>query len=269
MSLREKQTLKIQPIEIKTPEGTQTVDTIWFNGYEPTIKLVFSNEKTEYELICTFNHTLRTVDGVWIQAEEIDETHLFDGGFRLKYSSYLGDEIPTFDISVPTEECYILESGIVSHNTSSLVGGISEGINPDPAMVFTQKTAAGETDRINPTLLQIMKDRGVYTKKHLKEVTEKFGSVQHVDWLTPEEKEVFKTAFEIDQMAVVRMAAARGKFIDQWQSLNLFFGAEENPERIAKVHQYAFENPDILGLYYIYTQAGLGAAKETECVACQ
>lgn len=155
-------------------------------------------------------------------------------------------------------------------STAVLVGGISEGINPDPAMVFTQKTAAGDMDRINPTLLGIMKERGVYTKKHIREITDKFGSVQHVDWLTPEEKEVFKTAFEINQKTVVALAAARGKYIDQWQSLNLFFGAEERPEWIAEVHAEAFRNPNILGLYYVYTQAGLGAAKDTgECVACQ
>lgn len=154
-------------------------------------------------------------------------------------------------------------------SSAIMFGGVSEGINPDPAMVFTQKSAGGSIDRIVPSLLKIMKGRGVYNKKTIKSITERFGSVQHVDWLSDDEKAVFKTAFEINQKTVVALASARGRYIDQWQSLNLFFAAEERPEWISEVHQQAFEDPNILGLYYIYTQAGIGAAKETECVACQ
>lgn len=154
-------------------------------------------------------------------------------------------------------------------SSAIMFGGVSEGINPDPAMVFTQKSAGGSIDRIVPSLLKIMKERGVYNKRTIKTITERFGSVQHVDWLSDDEKAVFKTAFEINQKTVVNLASARGRYIDQWQSLNLFFAAEERPEWISEVHQQAFEDPNILGLYYIYTQAGIGAAKETECVACQ
>jgi ribonucleoside-diphosphate reductase alpha chain len=148
------------------------------------------------------------------------------------------------------------------------MGGISEGINPDPAMTFVQTTSAGEIDRVNPTLLNLMKERGVYNRKTLQSITDKQGSVQHVDWLTEDEKAVFKTAFEINQKAVIRMASARGRFIDQWQSLNLFFAADEDPQWIAEVHKEAFEDENILALYYVYTQAGVQAAKG-ECEACQ
>lgn len=153
-------------------------------------------------------------------------------------------------------------------STALLMGGVSEGINPDPAMVFTQTTAAGEMDRVNPTLLALMKKKGVYSTKHIKEVTEKQGSVQHVEWLTDEEKLVFRTAFEINQKAILRMASARGKYIDQWQSLNLFFDANEDEAWIAEVHREAFLDEGIRGLYYVYTQAGVQASKG-ECEACQ
>jgi ribonucleoside-diphosphate reductase alpha chain len=153
-------------------------------------------------------------------------------------------------------------------STALLMGGVSEGINPDPAMSYTQMTAAGEVDRLNPVLLELMKQKGVYTKKHIQEITDKQGSVQHVDWLTDEEKKIFRTAFEIDQKAVLRLASARSRYIDQWQSLNLFFAADEDPSYIAEVHQEAFADPNILALYYIYTQAGVQAAKG-ECEACQ
>jgi ribonucleoside-diphosphate reductase alpha chain len=153
-------------------------------------------------------------------------------------------------------------------STGLLMGGLSEGINPDVAMTFTQLTAAGEVDRINPVLLDLMKEKGVYSKKNIQEITDKQGSVQHVSWLSEEEKAVFKTAFEINQKAIIRMASARSKYIDQWQSLNLFFSANEDEGWISEVHKEAFLDENILALYYIYTQAGVAASKG-ECEACQ
>jgi len=153
-------------------------------------------------------------------------------------------------------------------STALLMGGVSEGINPDPAMSFTQNTAGGDIDRLNPVLLKIMKAKNVYSRRSVQDITDKQGSVQHVTWLSVEEKEVFKTAFEINQKAVIRLASARGMYIDQWQSLNLFFAADEDPAWIAEVHGVAFRDPNILGLYYIYTQAGVQASKG-ECEACQ
>ena len=152
-------------------------------------------------------------------------------------------------------------------STALLMGGVSEGINPDPAMSYTQDTAAGEVDRVNPVLLDLMKKKGVYSKKNIQQITDKQGSVQHVEWLTDEEKSVFKTAFEINQKSVLRMASARSQFIDQWQSLNLFFSSDEEPSWIAEVHEEAFKDPNILALYYVYTQAGVQASKG-DCEAC-
>lgn len=153
-------------------------------------------------------------------------------------------------------------------STALIMGGVSEGINPDTAMVYTQKSAGGEVDRVNPYLLKLMKEKGVFTKAHVEDVRDKMGSVQHVDWLTEEEKLVFRTAFEINQHTIIRLAAARGKFMDQWQSLNLFFAAGEDEAYINEVHKEAFLNPDILGLYYVYSMAGVQASKD-ECLACQ
>lgn len=270
MDFTKKQWYDINPIEVKTPTGTKTVTRFHCNGIEPTLNLVFENHKGDvYELDCTFNHPLRTVNGGWVEAEKITEQLTFDGGYHLVSSLVNEQDIPTFDIEVPEEHCYILESGIVSHNTALLMGGVSEGINPDPAMSYTQLTAGGETERINPKLLEIMKERNVYNKKTITDIKDKMGSVQHVEWLTDEEKLVFRTAFEINQTAILRMASARGRWIDQWQSLNLFFAADEDPAWISEVHKQAFLDPNILGLYYIYTQAGVQAAKNSECLACQ
>lgn len=153
-------------------------------------------------------------------------------------------------------------------STALIMGGVSEGINPDTAMVYTQKSAGGEVDRVNPYLLKLMKEKGVFNKTNVEDIRDKMGSVQHVDWLTDEEKLVFRTAFEINQHTIIRLAAARGKFMDQWQSLNLFFAAGEDESYINEVHKEAFLNPDILGLYYVYSMAGVQASKD-ECLACQ
>lgn len=155
-------------------------------------------------------------------------------------------------------------------STALIMGGISEGINPDPAYVYTQATAGGEVSRISPILLEVMKERGVYNKQTVQSILDNFGSVQHVDWLTPEEKKVFRTAFEYDQHVLVRLAAQRARYIDQWQSLNLFFAAGEDPKYIAEVHKEAFKNENILGLYYIYSRAGVQASKDRqgECEVC-
>lgn len=152
-------------------------------------------------------------------------------------------------------------------STALLMGGVSEGINPDPAMTYSQTTAAGEVDRLNPVLLDLMKKKGVYSKKHVKEITSALGSVQKVSWLTDEEKAVFKTAFEINQEVIIRLASLRGKYIDQWQSLNLFFSAEEEESWISHIHKLAFLDENILALYYCYSVAGVVGSKE--CEACQ
>lgn len=154
-------------------------------------------------------------------------------------------------------------------STALIMGGISEGINPDPAYVYTQTTAGGEVQRVAPELLKVMKEKRVYNKETLQSITDAFGSVQHVDWLDDEEKLVFRTAFEIDQHVLVRLASQRAKFLDQWQSVNLFFSAKEEPKYIAEVHKAAFEDENILGLYYIYSAALIAGSKDRdECEAC-
>ena len=153
-------------------------------------------------------------------------------------------------------------------STALIMGGVSEGINPDTAYVYTQRTAAGEVERINPELLNLMKEKGLYTKKYIEEVRDAMGSVQGVDWLTDDEKAVFRTAFEIPQMAVIQLASQRSQYIDQWQSLNLFFAADEDEMYINEVHKEAFKDPNILALYYVYSKAGVQASKD-ECLACQ
>lgn len=152
-------------------------------------------------------------------------------------------------------------------STSQLMGGVSQGIEPFIGNVFVQQGAGGETIRVVPELLEIMKREGVYSRETLLEIASHDGSIQHVTWMTPEEKEVFKTAFEIDPYAILQQASDRQQYICQGQSINLFFGADDPEEHISAVHKAAFKDPRILSLYYIRTKAGVSASSG-ECVAC-
>ncbi len=155
-------------------------------------------------------------------------------------------------------------------SSATLCGQVSQGIEPWMANVFTQDTAAGEMQRINPELLELAKakGRGGLSKVEIKSIIENVGSVRHLSWLTEEEKEVFKTAFEIDQKVLLRLASTRQQYIDQGQSLNLFFSADEDEEYISEVHKEFFLDDRLKGLYYIRSMAGVQASKD-ECVACE
>lgn len=153
-------------------------------------------------------------------------------------------------------------------STALIMGGMSEGINIDPAMTFTQTTTAGEVDRMSPVLLKLMKEKGVYNKKVVQDIVENLGSVQHVDWLDAHEKAVFRTAFETDQYSILRLASQRQRYLSQMQSLNLFFSGEESEEHIGEVMLQALLDENILSVYYAYSKRGV-LASTGECEACQ
>lgn len=159
----------------------------------------------------------------------------------------------------------------VAPNTSSalICGGVSQGIEPVAANSYIQPTAAGEMSRLNPSFLNLCKRKGIRVDKKIKDsINNNYGSVAHLDFLSDEEKAVFKTAYEIDQKAILRLAAARQPRICQGQSLNLFFSAHEDEDYIGEVLQEAWENENIKQVYYTRTMAGVQASKG-ECVACE
>jgi ribonucleoside-diphosphate reductase alpha chain len=153
-------------------------------------------------------------------------------------------------------------------STAAIMGGVSEGINPDASMVYTQSTPAGEVNRINPYLLTLMKERGKFTQKRVDAIASRGGSVQAEDWLTDHEKTVFKTAFELNMEAQIRLCAARQPDIDQGQSMNLFYAGDVPAETISRHHRAIFRNPNIKSAYYIYSTRLAAGASEV-CEACQ
>lgn len=151
-------------------------------------------------------------------------------------------------------------------STALLMGGVSEGINPDPGMAFEMASAVGELKRITPVFYELMKERGMYNKKTVNRIIANLGSVQQEDWLTDHEKQVFKTAFEINQEVLINRTSARQQFICQGQSLNLFVADEDMDAQVAYLISLIFLDPNILSQYYIYSRNGV--VVNDECVMC-
>lgn len=168
-------------------------------------------------------------------------------------------------------------------SSAGLMGGWSEGINPDPGMAFSADGASGDIDRLNPILLELIKEKGLNVEKCRKEILKDNGSVQKVKWLSAEEKTWFKTGFEISPYTLLRLAGGRTPFIDQGQSLNLWLRHNHTPKQIANIHKAAMLDPKIHALYYIYSNAEIKADSsgesqapveipekdDLECIACQ
>jgi len=155
-------------------------------------------------------------------------------------------------------------------STAVIMGGVSDGINPIIANSYEQDTAGGTVYRINPTLLNLMKERNVYNKTTMKRIAEDQGSVQAEDWLSQHEKDVFRTAFEINQETILKLASDRQKEIDQSQSINLFFPHDVKEEYVSEIHVKALLDPYIKSLYYIRTLNGATKVKieAPVCEAC-
>lgn len=158
-------------------------------------------------------------------------------------------------------------------STALIYGGIGEGISPDVAFSFTQSTAGGEIARVTPVLLELIKSKGLNVEKCIDEIDKNKGSVQNVDWLTPHEKSVFKTGFEVQQEAILRMASDRQQYIDQGQSLNLFIDSRHDESYISYIHQLAFRDKYIKGLYYLTGKREDTTSNDVvaplECESCQ
>jgi len=157
-------------------------------------------------------------------------------------------------------------------SNSKLSGNVSPGIEPWAANVFTDQSAKGTFIRKNPTLEKLLKSKKLDTKEIWDKILEDGGSVQGLKDLTDEEKEIFKTFKEINQLELVRQAGIRQQYIDQSVSLNLAFPKEATPKWINQVHLDAWEK-GIKTLYYMRTESVLRGdiaqqAMSDDCLSC-
>jgi ribonucleoside-diphosphate reductase alpha chain len=132
---------------------------------------------------------------------------------------------------------------------SIICGGCSPCIEPIPANVYVHKTLSGSFTVKNAALQAIVAEKGLDTDDTWASIIEHEGSVQHLDFLTDLEKDVFKTAFEIDQRWVVELAADRSQYICQGQSVNVFLPGDIDKWDLHMLHWTAWEK-GVKSLYY-------------------
>ena len=156
--------------------------------------------------------------------------------------------------------------------SNSRIAGCSAGIEPQPANVYTFNGAKGTFIVKNPELEKVLIEKGKNTNKVWDQILADDGSVINIpsDILSEEDKDVFLTFAEINQLELVRQAAIRQKYIDQTQSLNLCFPPTDSPKWINQVHMEAWKL-GIKTLYYLRTDSvikGDLGSRTAECVSC-
>jgi len=156
---------------------------------------------------------------------------------------------------------------IAPNSNSSIILGVSPAIEPRASNAYTHKTRVGSFLVKTPALVRKLDDLGYNNEDVWKSIMEHDGSVQHLEFLDDHTKDIFKTAFELDQDWVVEMARARQEYICQGQSVNLFFHNGVSKSYVNYVHRRAFREADsvgvpLKGLYYLRTEA----SKKTEKV---
>jgi ribonucleoside-diphosphate reductase alpha chain len=172
---------------------------------------------------------------------------------------------------------------------SIICGGTSACIEPIPANIYTHKTLSGSFSIRNPYLEKLLAEKSKNSDAVWNTILEQGGSVQHLDFLSAEEKDTYKTSFEIDQRWLIELAADRTPYIDQATSLNLFIPADVEKWDLLMLHFRAWEL-GVKSLYYLRSKsiqrAGFAGGVEAdntamapvielaekdydECLACQ
>ena len=132
---------------------------------------------------------------------------------------------------------------------SIICGGTSPGIEPIAANSYTHKTLSGSFNVRNKYLEKILQKYGKNDEETWSSITTNQGSVSHLNFLTKEEKEVFKTAFELDQKWIVELSADRTPHISQAQSVNIFLPADVHKKELHQIHFQAWKK-GLKSLYY-------------------
>jgi len=155
-------------------------------------------------------------------------------------------------------------------SSSFILGQVSPSIEPNNSNYYVKDLAKGKFSYKNPYLKKLLKEKGKNDDDTWLDILKHSGSVQHVDYLTPEEKDVFKTFEETSQKEIIIQAASRQKHIDQGQSLNMLIPAGTPPKAVNELIIFAWEQ----GIKSLYYQRSTNPAKELArsimtCKSCE
>ncbi len=155
--------------------------------------------------------------------------------------------------------------------SSSQIAGNSEGIDPLTSNLYTRHTLAGDFVCVNEHLVHDLINNNLWDDAMQKALIKARGSVQHIERIPRHLKDVYKTVWEIKQRSVIDAAAARGQFVCQSQSMNLFF-AKPDVNTLSSAHLYAWKKGLKTGMYYLRSQAaadGQSLSLEQESSDCE
>lgn len=146
--------------------------------------------------------------------------------------------------------------------STSQILGVNECFEPFSSNLYLRRVKAGEFIMANPHLLQDLTERGLWTPAVRNQLMRDGGSVANIDCIPNRLKELYKTVWEISMKDIIDMAADRGRFIDQSQSLNLFI-ADPTIDKLTAMHFYAWKKGLKTGMYYLRTKPAVNAIQYT------
>lgn len=159
----------------------------------------------------------------------------------------------------------------IAPTTSSafILGQVSQGIEPVWSNCYVKDVAKLKVTIKNPFLQDVLVEKGKDTKEVWNSIRDNDGSVQHLDFLSDEEKEIFRTFAELDQSVVIEQAAVRQKYIDQGQSLNVMVPPTTPPKEINQLYIQAWKQ-GVKALYYQHSMnAAQALTRQKICRACE
>jgi len=146
--------------------------------------------------------------------------------------------------------------------STSQILGFNECFEPFTSNIYTRRTLAGEFIIVNKYLMKDLEKRGLWSEMMKQQIIARNGSIQGIDQIPESIQNLYKTSWEIKQKTLIDMSAARGAFICQSQSLNLFV-ADPNYAKLTSMHFYSWKKGLKTGLYYLRTRAPVMAQKFT------
>ena len=146
--------------------------------------------------------------------------------------------------------------------STSQILGYNECFEPFTTNIYTRRTLAGEFVIVNKHLMRELMERGIWSESLKQKIIAMNGSVQEIAEIPDEIKPIYKTSWELKQRTLIDMAAARGAFICQSQSLNLFV-ADPTYSKLTSMHFYSWKKGLKTGCYYLRTKAPVSAQKFT------
>ena len=155
----------------------------------------------------------------------------------------------------------LLVAPMPTASTSQILGN-NEAFEPYTSNIYTRRVLSGEFIVVNKHLLNDLVERGLWNETLKQEIMRHNGSVQNIERIPQDLKDLYKTVWEMSMKDIIDMSRHRGYFIDQSQSLNLFM-QDANYAKLTSMHFYAWKSGLKTGMYYLRTKAAVDAIKFT------